>query len=129
MFCAIIVSWKKGAQTFPPNSLRRSPWAFFLRSWPVAPLSIRGGRRYGLFAVARAMAVLLGGSLFYCPWDFLRLAGVWRETKQRWRGYDKKGFTYKSQYAVVVICSDEEEQEHTYEKLKAEGYRLKVVAV
>lgn len=72
---------------------------------------------------------LLGGSLFYCPWDVLRLAGVWRETKQRWRGYDKKGFTYKSQYAVVVICSDEEEQEHTYEKLKAEGYRLKVVAV
>ncbi len=71
----------------------------------------------------------LGAAFFRCPWDVLRLAGVLRETKQRWRGYDKKGFTYKSQYAVVVICRDEEDQEHTYEKLKAEGYCLKVVAV
>jgi len=71
----------------------------------------------------------LGAAFFRCPWDILRLAGVWRETRQRWREYDKKGFTYKSQYAVVVICRDEEDQEHTYEKLKTEGYRLKVVAV
>ena len=75
------------------------------------------------------MAVCLGAAFFRCPWDVLRLAGVWRETKQRWRIYGKKGFTYKSQYAVVVICRDEEDQEHTYEKLQAEGYRLKVVAV
>ena len=39
------------------------------------------------------------------------------------------GFTYKEQYAVVVICSDEKEQEEVYNKLKAEGHKLKVVAV
>lgn len=39
------------------------------------------------------------------------------------------GFTYKEQYAVIVICKDEKEQEAIYDRLKAEGYKLKVVAV
>lgn len=39
------------------------------------------------------------------------------------------GFTYKEQYAVVVICKDEKEQETIYNRLKAEGFKLKVVAV
>ena len=39
------------------------------------------------------------------------------------------GFTYKEQYAVVVICKDEREQEKIYNRLKAEGLKLKVVAV
>lgn len=39
------------------------------------------------------------------------------------------GFSYKEQFAVVVICRDEEEQESIYNRLKEEGYKLKVVAV
>lgn len=39
------------------------------------------------------------------------------------------GFSYKQQYAVVVICTDEKEQETVYNRLKEEGYKLKVVAV
>jgi len=39
------------------------------------------------------------------------------------------GFSYKQQYAVVVICKDEKEQENIYNRLNAEGYQLKVVAV
>jgi predicted 3-demethylubiquinone-9 3-methyltransferase (glyoxalase superfamily) len=39
------------------------------------------------------------------------------------------GFTYKEQYAVVVICKDENEQEMIFNRLLSEGYRLKVVAV
>lgn len=39
------------------------------------------------------------------------------------------GFTYKEQYAVVVICKDEKEQENIYNRLKSEGFKLKVVAV
>jgi predicted 3-demethylubiquinone-9 3-methyltransferase (glyoxalase superfamily) len=42
---------------------------------------------------------------------------------------DKMGFTYKEQFAVVVMCKDEKEQESIYNRLKAEGYKLKVVAV
>lgn len=38
-------------------------------------------------------------------------------------------FQYKEQYAVVVICKDEKEQEETYTKLKEEGHNIKVVAV
>lgn len=37
------------------------------------------------------------------------------------------GFTYKEQYAVIVICKDENEQETVYNRLKDEGYKLKVV--
>jgi hypothetical protein len=39
------------------------------------------------------------------------------------------GFTYKEQYAVVVICKNEEEQKTVYDRLKEEGFKLKVVAV
>lgn len=39
------------------------------------------------------------------------------------------GFSYKEQYAVVVICVDEKEQEAVYSRLKADGYKLKVVSV
>lgn len=38
-------------------------------------------------------------------------------------------FKYKQQYAVIVVCKDETEQEAIYNRLKAEGYQLKVVAV
>ncbi len=39
------------------------------------------------------------------------------------------GFTYKQQYAVVVMCKDEKEQETIYNRLKEEGFKLKVVTV
>lgn len=45
------------------------------------------------------------------------------------RKSDSVGFSYKEQYAVVVICKDEKEQEDIYNRLKAEGFKLKVVAV
>lgn len=38
-------------------------------------------------------------------------------------------FNYKEQYAVVVICKDEAEQKEIYDRLKEEGFKLKVVAV
>ena len=38
-------------------------------------------------------------------------------------------FKYKQQYAVVVMCESEADQEDIYERLRAEGYKLKVVAV
>ena len=39
------------------------------------------------------------------------------------------GFSYKTQFAVVVICKDEKEQEKVYTELKEKGYTLKVVSV
>lgn len=38
-------------------------------------------------------------------------------------------FHYKEQYAVVVTCKNEQEQEQTYNKLTGMGYECKVVAV
>ena len=62
--------------------------------------------------------------------DFLRQGGGWGcEQTNEVMQYGKKGFTYKSQYAVIVICSGEDDQKNTYEKLLADGYKLKVVAV
>lgn len=49
-------------------------------------------------------------------------------TKYREKG-DIVAFTYKQQYAVVVMCKDEKEQESIYNRLKEEGFKLKVVAV
>lgn len=39
------------------------------------------------------------------------------------------GFSYKEQYAVVVMCETEQDQKEVYERLKEEGYKLKVVSV
>lgn len=38
-------------------------------------------------------------------------------------------FTYKEQYGVIVICSNEKEQQEIYERLRALGLKLKIVAV
>lgn len=38
-------------------------------------------------------------------------------------------YTYKPQYGVIVICTDEKEQQAIYERLNAEGLTLKVVSV
>lgn len=38
-------------------------------------------------------------------------------------------FTYKEQYAVIVVCEDEKEQETIYNRLKDYGLKVKVVAV
>ncbi len=41
----------------------------------------------------------------------------------------KKTFSYKEQYGVIVICTNEVEQKEVYERLKKEGLILKVVSV
>ena len=38
-------------------------------------------------------------------------------------------FNYKQQYGVIVICEDEKKQQEVYDRLLAEGYKLKVVTV
>lgn len=43
--------------------------------------------------------------------------------------YGQNGFKYKPQYGVVVICDDENHQQHIYETLKNQGLKLKVVTV
>lgn len=39
------------------------------------------------------------------------------------------GFKYKEQFGVIVMCRDEAEHRAVYERLKAEGYKCKVVRV
>ena len=40
----------------------------------------------------------------------------------------ENSFTYKEQYGVIVMCSDENNQREVYEKLLEMGYECKVVA-
>lgn len=40
-----------------------------------------------------------------------------------------KGFTYREQYAVIVMCDGEEHQKRIYEELKEKGHNCKVVVV
>ncbi len=42
---------------------------------------------------------------------------------------DMGEFNYKQQYGVIVICEDEKKQQEVYDRLLAEGYKLKVVTV
>ena len=48
---------------------------------------------------------------------------------KNYKGRDNVAFNYKEQYAVVIMCKDEKEQEQLYNRLKQEGHKLKVVAV
>ena len=38
-------------------------------------------------------------------------------------------YTYKPQYGIIVVCADEKEQKEVFERLVADGYKLKVVNV
>ena len=40
----------------------------------------------------------------------------------------ESNFNYKEQYGVIVMCSDEQEQQAIYERLIEDGYECKVVA-
>lgn len=39
----------------------------------------------------------------------------------------KKHFNYKPQFGVIVLCKDERHQERIFNKLKKDGYNLKVI--
>jgi len=41
----------------------------------------------------------------------------------------RNGYTYRPGYGVIVLCADEPDQRAVYERLKREGYTLKVVTV
>lgn len=41
----------------------------------------------------------------------------------------KKSYTYHPQYGIVVMCSDEQNQIETFNRLKELGLKLKVVTV
>ncbi len=48
-------------------------------------------------------------------------------TKQKAPG--KNGFKYREQYGVIVLCDSARAQEALFNKLKAQGYTLRVVTV
>lgn len=41
----------------------------------------------------------------------------------------KNGFKYREQYGVIVLCDDAKAQETLFNKLKVQGYKLRVVTV
>lgn len=41
----------------------------------------------------------------------------------------KNGFKYRECYGVIILCDDARAQESLYNKLKAQGYKLRVVTV
>ncbi|MDR3055266.1 MAG: hypothetical protein LBU53_07680 [Zoogloeaceae bacterium] len=41
----------------------------------------------------------------------------------------KNGFKYQERYGVIILCDDEKAQQTLFNKLKAEGYKLRVVTV
>lgn len=41
----------------------------------------------------------------------------------------KNGFKYREQYGVIVLCKSEREQQAIFNKLKQQGFKLRVVTV
>lgn len=41
----------------------------------------------------------------------------------------KNGFKYREQYGVIVLCKSELEQQTLFNKLKRQGFTLRVVTV
>jgi len=62
--------------------------------------------------------------LFDC-WSFFYEKNC--ERTQKYNNMSK--YTYKKQFGIVVICSDEQEQKKLYERLQKQGLTLKVVCV
>lgn len=41
----------------------------------------------------------------------------------------RNGFKYKPRFGIIVVCTDEQHQQETYGRLKAQGYKVRVVCV
>jgi hypothetical protein len=41
----------------------------------------------------------------------------------------RNGFKYREQYGIIILCEDAKRQQRLYDKLKAQGYTLRVVTV
>jgi hypothetical protein len=41
----------------------------------------------------------------------------------------RNGYKYKARFGLVVTCSDEQTQQEQYKRLKALGYKVRVVCV
>jgi len=41
----------------------------------------------------------------------------------------KNGFKYTERFGVIILCDDEKSQESLFNKLKAQGHKLRVVSV
>lgn len=41
----------------------------------------------------------------------------------------RNGFKYRPKFGVIILCKDEADQAEVYARLKADGYKLKVVSV
>lgn len=50
-------------------------------------------------------------------------------TSKQQKPLGKNGFTYRQQYAIVVVCRDEKHQQTVFDALKKQGHKLKVVTV
>lgn len=63
--------------------------------------------------------------LFILLWEVAKVRiKMTEETKKT-----KKSYTYHPQYGIVVMCSDEQNQIETFNRLKELGLKLKVVTV
>ena len=41
----------------------------------------------------------------------------------------RNGFKYQERYGIIILCDDARAQEQVFNKLKAQGYKLRVVTV
>jgi hypothetical protein len=41
----------------------------------------------------------------------------------------RNGFTYRELFGIIVLCDNARQQEAIFNKLKEQGYRVRVVAV
>lgn len=41
----------------------------------------------------------------------------------------KNGFVYRQQWGIIIMCESEAHQARLFDKLKAQGYKLRVVSV
>jgi hypothetical protein len=51
------------------------------------------------------------------------------ETSKPQKPLGKNGYKYRSQFGVIVTCSDEQHQKQVYEQLKSLELQCKVVVV
>jgi hypothetical protein len=51
------------------------------------------------------------------------------EPAPRKKAPGRNGFKYRPQFGVIVVCSDEADQQTSYRALLGLGYKLKVVCV
>jgi len=127
---------RPGSRSRPPQHAGRGrvdgcqPWSRSVADRADAVCSMASSRVESASSAAGAARLIPSSGSNRTPHQSAPKRRVQMELTMEKPPLGPNGFKYRPQFAVIVVCADEQDQKRTFEQLKRAGYeRLRVVSV